>query len=87
MMWHERLRMMLARPILRGRSRREEALQEWVQEYASILESFLIERVYHHPEVVKMDTRGQETIAALIATYRAKPDEMPDRFDIEQLVK
>jgi len=34
------------RPMYESRSRREEALQEWVQEYASILESFLIEYPY-----------------------------------------
>jgi predicted LPLAT superfamily acyltransferase len=34
------------RPTYENRSRRKEELQEWVQEYASILESFLIEHPY-----------------------------------------
>jgi dGTPase len=44
------------------------------------LESFLFERVYRHPEVVRTDAEGQTMIHALFNIYRRDPTNFPPRF-------
>jgi len=44
------------------------------------LEHFLSDRVYHHPEVVRMDAEGQAMIHALFNAYRREPARLPARF-------
>jgi dGTPase len=44
------------------------------------VERLLSDRVYHHPEVVRMDTEGQAMIHALFNAYRRDPIALPARF-------
>lgn len=60
------------RTVLRFSSNCESALCE--------LESFLLDRVYHHPEVDRADTEGQRIIHELFEVYTRDPELMPTRF-------
>lgn len=50
----------------------EHALQE--------LETFLLERVYHHPDVARADAEGRQKIHELFSAYMRDPDLLPARF-------
>jgi len=44
------------------------------------VERLLSDRVYHHPEVARMDTEGQAMIHGLFSAYRCDPARLPARF-------
>lgn len=44
------------------------------------LETFLMDRVYHHPDVARADAEGQRKIYELFSTYMRNPDLLPARF-------
>lgn len=44
------------------------------------LETLLLERVYHHPEVARADAEGQRRIHELFSAYMRNPDLLPPRF-------
>jgi len=44
------------------------------------VERLLSDRVYHHPEVARMDAEGQAMIHALFNAYRRDPARLPARF-------
>ncbi len=44
------------------------------------MESYLCDRVYRHPEVVRTDAEGQMMIHALFNTFRRDPTKLPPRF-------
>jgi len=46
------------------------------------MESYLYERVYRHPEVVRTDAEGQTMIHALFNTFRRNPATLPPRFAV-----
>lgn len=46
------------------------------------MEEFLIERVYHQPEIARMDERGRKTVLALFDAYRSCPNKLPQRYAI-----
>lgn len=41
------------------------------------LRSFLQQKVYHHPKVLQMATRGKDIVRSLFAAYAANPELMP----------
>ena len=44
------------------------------------VERLLSDRVYHHPEVARMDTEGQVMIHGLFSACRREPARLPARF-------
>jgi dGTPase len=44
------------------------------------LETFLLNRVYHHPDVASADAEGQQKIHELFSAYMRDPDLLPTRF-------
>lgn len=52
------------------------ALTEQKQE----LEAFLYERVYRHPELVRMRGEAQRRLSRLFAEFAERPDRLPDRY-------
>jgi len=44
------------------------------------MEWLLSDRVYHHPDVARIDAEGQTMIHALFNTYRRDPNALPARF-------
>lgn len=49
----------------------------------SELRQFLMEKVYHHPQVVKMTSRGKTIVKSLFQKYRENPSFMP-RFHAQR---
>lgn len=45
-----------------------------------LLEEFLLEHVYRHPEVSAMDARGRRMVRGLFAAYRNQVEALPPRF-------
>jgi dGTPase len=44
------------------------------------LETFLLDRVYHHPDVARADAEGRQKIHELFSVYMRNPDLLPTRF-------
>lgn len=44
------------------------------------LEAFLLDRVYHHPTLIRMDAKAGRFIRQLFAAYLAEPRMLPPRF-------
>jgi dGTPase len=44
------------------------------------LERFLYERVYRHPEVLRLRAKAQAMLAEMFAGYVARPDLLPKSF-------
>ncbi len=55
-------------------------LSDQVEVELVALERFLLERVYKHPNIAKMDAHGQTVIAELFDAYRQSPQALPERF-------
>jgi dGTPase len=51
-----------------------------MDEMLCLLETFLLDRVYRHPDVQRTDQEGQAMIDALFAAYLADHARLPDRF-------
>ncbi|MEK6798636.1 MAG: dGTP triphosphohydrolase [Planctomycetota bacterium] len=46
----------------------------------SLLEAFLLDRVYRHPDIARSDSEGMAKLRAVFDFYRQCPREMPRRF-------
>jgi len=55
-------------------------LSDAVEQQITALESFLVEHVYRHPEVVEADARGREMVLAVFDAYRRNSQALPARF-------
>jgi dGTPase len=51
-----------------------------MSEKANELESFLVERVYRHPRLVRMDAKARRFIERLFKAYVEIPNMLPERF-------
>ena len=56
------------------------ALSATIEVQLQELERLLSDRVYHHPEVARMDAEGQAMIHSLFNAYRRDPTALPARF-------
>jgi dGTPase len=56
------------------------ALSPGMAEMANELESFLVERVYRHSRLVRMDAKARRFIERLFKAYVEIPNMLPERF-------
>jgi dGTPase len=56
------------------------AFSDAISSMARELGSFLLERVYRHARLVRMDTKARRFIERLFAAYAADPRMLPERF-------
>jgi dGTPase len=56
------------------------ALSTSMESRIAELEAFLLDRVYHHPLLIRMDTKAARFIQQLFAAYLAEPRMLPPRF-------
>ena len=59
----------LHEPLIQESKVHEEMIQE--------IRTFLLQKVYHHPKVLKMTESGRHMVQALFQTYRDNPQLMP----------
>jgi dGTPase len=67
-------------PDVRRLSERLAAPGPEVQRFKAGLESFLMERVYHHQRVQRMGAKGQRIVRALFEEFSARPGLLPRRY-------
>ena len=53
-----------------------------LQEQKEELESFLYERVYRHPELLKMRQRAQDRLQAMFLKYQTHPEWFPKKYQV-----
>ena len=63
-----------------GRKARRLAPTQDMAEKKRELEAFLYERVYRHPELIRVRAMAQQRLATLFEKYVASPDLLPERF-------
>lgn len=73
-------------PAVMGESRAAAASDERIhldpenEQAFNALEEFLLQTLYHHPDIQAMDQRGRDAITRLFAWYTADPNRLPIRF-------
>lgn len=58
------------------------ALSAEVEPLLGKLETFLADRVYHHPKLVQMDTQARQCIEKVFDTYINDPEQLPKRYQL-----
>ena len=53
---------------------------ESMESRVSELEAFLLDKVYHHPRLIRMDNKAGRFVTRLFEAYLAEPKLLPTRF-------
>jgi dGTPase len=56
------------------------AFSDSMQSRVRKLEAFLLEKVYHHPHLIRMDNKAARFVTRLFEAYLAEPKLLPPRF-------